>query len=390
MSKFSLFKCASVMCASLLFLTGCATSNSTNSSTSASVEASGESLDQSSSVAEDAKDPNKKISIVTTIFPEYDWVREIVGNHADKFEITYLMNKGVDLHSYQASAEDIAKVSSADLFIYVGGESDTWAEDAIAEATNKDMKVINLLNSLGSDVKEEEVVEGMAAEDEHDHDHSEEAKDHDHSEEAKDHDHSEEDKDHDHDHDHDHAKEGEEVEYDEHVWLSLKNAQKLVMDIEADIESLDPDNAADYAANAKAYVQKLDELDKEYQKAVDESSVKYILVGDRFPFRYLVDDYGLKYSAAFVGCSAETEASFDTITFLAGKLDELGLKNVVTIENSNQKIAKTIIENTKNKDQGLLVLNSLQSVSQKDIDGGLTYLSVMKDNLEVLKKALTN
>ena len=377
MSKFSLFKCASVMCASLLFLTGCATSNSTNSSTSASVEASGESLDQSSSVAEDAKDPNKKISIVTTIFPEYDWVREIVGNHADKFEITYLMNKGVDLHSYQASAEDIAKVSSADLFIYVGGESDTWAEDAIAEATNKDMKVINLLNSLGSDVKEEEVVEGMAAEDEHDHDHSEEAKDHDHSEE---------DKDHDHDHDHDHAKEGEEVEYDEHVWLSLKNAQKLVMDIEADIQSLDPDNAA----NAQAYVKKLEELDKEYQKAVDESSVKYILVGDRFPFRYLVDDYGLKYSAAFVGCSAETEASFDTITFLAGKLDELGLKNVVTIENSNQKIAKTIIENTKNKDQGLLVLNSLQSVSQKDIDGGLTYLSVMKDNLEVLKKALTN
>ncbi len=375
MSKFSLFKCASVMCASLLFLTGCATSNSTNSSTSASVEASGESLDQSSSVAEDAKDPNKKISIVTTIFPEYDWVREIVGNHADKFEITYLMNKGVDLHSYQASAEDIAKVSSADLFIYVGGESDTWAEDAIAEATNKDMKVINLLNSLGSDVKEEEVVEGMAAEDEHDHDHSEEAKDHDHSEEDK---------------DHDHAKEGEEVEYDEHVWLSLKNAQKLVMDIEANIESLDPDNAADYAANAQAYVKKLEELDKEYQKAVDESSVKYILVGDRFPFRYLVDDYGLKYSAAFVGCSAETEASFDTITFLAGKLDELGLKNVVTIENSNQKIAKTIIENTKNKDQGLLVLNSLQSVSQKDIDGGLTYLSVMKDNLEVLKKALTN
>ena len=375
MSKFSLFKCASVMCASLLFLTGCATSNSTNNSTSASVEASGESLDQSSSVAEDAKDPNKKISIVTTIFPEYDWVREIVGNHSDKFEITYLMNKGVDLHSYQASAEDIAKVSSADLFIYVGGESDTWAEDAIAEATNKEMKVINLLNSLGSDVKEEEVVEGMAAEDEHDHDHSEEAKDHDHSEEDK---------------DHDHAKEGEEVEYDEHVWLSLKNAQKLVMDIEANIESLDPDNAADYAANAKAYVQKLDELDKEYQKAVDESSVKYILVGDRFPFRYLVDDYGLKYSAAFVGCSAETEASFDTITFLAGKLDELGLKNVVTIENSNQKIAKTIIENTKNKDQGLLVLNSLQSVSQKDIDGGLTYLSVMKDNLEVLKKALAN
>ena len=375
MSKFSLFKCASVMCASLLFLTGCATSNSTNSSTSASVEASSESLDQSSSVAEDAKDPNKKISIVTTIFPEYDWVREIVGNHADKFEITYLMNKGVDLHSYQASAEDIAKVSSADLFIYVGGESDTWAEDAIAEATNKDMKVINLLNSLGSDVKEEEVVEGMAAEDEHDHDHSEEAKDHDHSEEDK---------------DHDHAKEGEEVEYDEHVWLSLKNAQKLVMDIEANIESLDPDNAANYAANAQAYVKKLEELDKEYQKAVDESSVKYILVGDRFPFRYLVDDYGLKYSAAFVGCSAETEASFDTITFLAGKLDELGLKNVVTIENSNQKIAKTIIENTKNKDQGLLVLNSLQSVSQKDIDGGLTYLSVMKDNLEVLKKALTN
>lgn len=378
MSKLSLSKCASIMCASLLFLTGCATSNSANSSTSAASEAASESMDQSSSVTEDAKDTGKKISIVTTIFPEYDWVREIVGDHADKFEITYLMNKGVDLHSYQASAEDIAKISSADLFIYVGGESDTWAEDAIEEAKNKDIKVINLLNSLGSDVKEEEVVEGMEAE--------EEEHDHDHSEEAKENDHSDEEKDHDNDHDHD----SEEVEYDEHVWLSLKNAQKLVMDIEADIESLDPDNASDYAANAEAYVKKIAELDSEYQKVVDESNTKYILVGDRFPFRYLVDDYNIKYSAAFVGCSAETEASFDTVTFLAGKLDELGLKNVITIENSDQKIAKTVIENTKNKDQGLVVLNSLQSVSQKDIDSGLTYLSVMKDNLEVLKKALAN
>ena len=383
MSKFSLFKSASIMCASLLFLAGCAASGSTSTSTTNAV--SSDASVQSASVEEEAKDTDKKISIVTTIFPEYDWVREIVGDHADKFDITYLMSKGVDLHSYQASAEDIAKVSSADLFIYVGGESDTWAEDAIAEATNKEMKVINLLNSLGSDVKEEEVVEGMEAEDEHDHEHhhSEEGKEHEHADEGKEHD-------HDHDHGHNHGEEGEEVEYDEHVWLSLKNAQKLVMDIEANIESLDPDNAADYAANAQAYVKKLDELDNEYKKAVDESSLKYILVGDRFPFRYLVDDYGLKYSAAFVGCSAETEASFDTITFLSGKLDELGLKNVVTIENSDQKIAKTIIENTKNKDQGLVVLNSLQSVSQKEIDGGLTYLSVMKDNLEVLKKALAN
>jgi len=250
------------------------------------------------------------------------------------------------------------------------------------------MQVVNLLESLGNNVKEEEVVEGMQEEDEHDHDHGKkEDADHDHE--------HKEDADHDHEHkdDADHDEDGhhhDEVEYDEHVWLSLKNAQKLVMDIEANIESLDPDNAADYTANADAYVKKLEELDKEYKKAVDESNLKYILVGDRFPFRYLVDDYGLKYSAAFVGCSAETEASFDTITFLAGKLDELGLKNVVTIENSDQKIAKTIIENTKNKDQGLVVLNSLQSVSQKEIDGGLTYLSVMKDNLEVLKKALAN
>ena len=302
-----------------------------------------------------------KLKIVATTFPQYDWIREIIGKDNTNVDLQLLMKNGGDLHSYQPTAGDIANIADANLFVYVGGESDEWVDDALEEKTNKDMKVINMMQTLGDDIDEEE--EGL---EDHDHDH-----DHD-------------DKDHDHDHD------SEEAEYDEHVWLSLKNAQKLVMDIEADIESLDPDNASDYAANAEAYVKKIAELDSEYQKVVDESNTKYILVGDRFPFRYLVDDYNIKYSAAFVGCSAETEASFDTVTFLAGKLDELGLKNVITIENSDQKIAKTVIENTKNKDQGLVVLNSLQSVSQKDIDSGLTYLSVMKDNLEVLKKALAN
>ena len=374
MSKFSLFKCASVMCASLLFLTGCATSNSTNSSTSASVEASSESLDQGSSVSEDAKDPNKKISIVTTIFPEYDWVREIVGNHADKFEITYLMNKGVDLHSYQASAEDIAKVSSADLFIYVGGESDTWAEDAIAEATNKDMKVINLLNSLGSDVKEEEVVEGMEAEDEHDHDHSEEAKDHDHADEAKE-----------HDHDHDHAKEGEEVEYDEHVWLSIKNAETIVSAIEVKLAEIDPDNKAEYEKNANDYLAKLDELDKEYKDTLSSIQNKTIIVGDRFPFRYLVNEYGIKYYAAFKGCDAGSEASFETVKFLANKMDELNMSDIFIIDGSKGDLAKTIVDNTKDKNAKVLVLDSMQSTKSSD---NASYLDIMKKNLEVLKEVL--
>ena len=295
-------------------------------------------------------DTNKtdKLSIVTTIFPEYDWVREILGDKADNAEITMLLDNGVDLHSYQPTADDIIKLSDCDLFVYVGGESDGWVEGALKSAANKDRKVINLLEILGDSVKEEETVEGM----------------------------QEEEEDH------------EEKEYDEHVWLSLKNAKTLVGAISAALQEIDPDNKDAYAANAEAYGQKLSALDAEYQKAVSAGTYRTLLFGDRFPFRYLVDDYGLSYYAAFAGCSAESEASFETVSFLSRKVDEGKLPCVLTIEGAQHKIAETIVQNTAGKNQKILTMDSMQSTTSQDVANGTTYLSLMEKNLDVLKEAL--
>ena len=294
---------------------------------------------------------SKPLKIVTTIFPEYDWVRQILGERAKNVGLTMLLDNGVDLHSYQPTADDIIKISDCDLFIYVGGESDGWVEDALKEATNKEMQVINLLDVLGEQVKEEEVVEGMEAEEEE-------------------------------------SEDEDEPEYDEHVWLSLKNAETLCNAITDALEEIDPANKDAYAANAASYLEKLAALDGEYQTVVDNAARKTVLFGDRFPFRYLVDDYGLSYYAAFAGCSAETEASFETISFLAGKVNELGLPCVLTIEGAQHKIAETIVQNTAKKNQSILTLDSMQSTTSTDVENGTTYLSVMESNLDVLKQAL--
>ena len=301
---------------------------------------------------------DKKIKIVTTIFPEYDWVMQILGDKADKADVTMLLDKGVDLHSYQPSTADIAKISEADVFIYVGGESDEWVEDVLKEAKNKKLKVINLMDVMGDKAKEEEVKEGMQPEEE---EHAEEAKD---------------------------GKEEEEVEYDEHVWLSLKNAKIFTKKIADVLSEVDKADAKTYQANYESYAKKLDDLDKKYADAVASAKNKTLVFGDRFPFRYLVNDYGLDYYAAFVGCSAESEASFETVTFLAKKIDELGLGNVLTIEGKNHKIAKTVVDNTKNKDQKVLTMDSMQSTTSKDVKDGATYLGIMEKNLDVLKEAL--
>ena len=303
------------------------------------------------------KDTGKtgKLKVVTTIFPAYDWIRAILGDKADNAEVTMLLDNGVDLHSYQPTADDIVKISDCDLFIYVGGESDEWVEDALRNAANGNMKVINLLEVLGDSVKTEEIVEGMQ-EEEHEY---EDAEEHEHEEEA-----------------------------DEHVWLSLKNAKMLVRVISKALQELDPNNKDIYAANADAYVKKLSALDAEYQAAVDAASNKTILFGDRFPFRYLVDDYGLRYYAAFVGCSAETEAGFETISFLAKRVDEWKLPCVLTIEGAQHKIAETVVRNTTAKNQRVLTMDSMQSTTSKDVKNGTTYLSVMEKNLSVLKEAL--
>ena len=310
---------------------------------------------------DDTTDTTDKLSIVTTIFPEYDWVRQILGDKADNADVTMLLDNGVDLHSYQPTADDIVKISDCDLFIYVGGESEGWVEDALKNSANKDRKIINLLDVLGDSVKSEEVVEGMQ-EEEHEHEEGEEHEDgevHEHEEEA-----------------------------DEHVWLSLKNAEVLVGAISNALQELDVENKDIYAANADAYMKKLAALDAEYQTAVDNATRKTVLFGDRFPFRYLADDYGLNYYAAFVGCSAETEASFETVSFLAKKVDELKLPCVLTIEGAQHKIAETIVQNTAEKNQKVLTMDSMQSTTSKDVANGTTYLSVMEKNLSVLKEAL--
>ena len=290
-----------------------------------------------------------KLSIVTTIFPEYDWVMQILGGQAADADVTMLLGNGADLHSYQPTAQDIITIASCDVFIYVGGASDKWVDDALQERVNPDMIVLNLMDVLGASVKEEEVVDGMQPE-------------------AED--------------------EAEGPEYDEHIWLSLKNAGVLVRAIAEAIAEADAAHADAYLANAGAYCEQLAALDQEYAEAVAAAAQRTILVPDRFPYRYLTDDYDLDYYAAFAGCSAETEASFETIIFLAGKLDELGLPAVLQIESADGSIARTVVESTQSRDQQILTMDSMQSTTAKDVADGENYLSIMEKNLDVLKAAL--
>lgn len=287
-----------------------------------------------------------KIKVVCTVFPIYDWTREIVG---DKAEIIWLAQNGTDMHSFQPSVADIVKIAECDVLIYIGGESDKWVNEASKQYENEDRELINLTALLGDSLKEEEHTEGM--EEEHEH-------------------------------------EEEETEYDEHVWLSIKNAVLFSGAIADALADKDPQNAEFYKENARNYTKKLTALDGEYQKAASEAKNKTLLFADRFPFRYLTEDYGLSYYAAFPGCSSETEASFETVAFLSAKADELGLKSIIKTETAGTKIAETVIANTKEKNQEILVLDSMQSVGIKDAKNGITYLSVMEKNLETLKKAL--
>ena len=294
----------------------------------------------------------KAISVVATIFPAYDWARNIVGADNDRVGLTLLLDKGSDFHSYQPTVDDIYKISTCDVFVYVGGESDQWVSDALAQASNKDMTVVCLMDVLSSAVKEEETVEGMEAEAE---------------------------------------EEGEEEdapEYDEHVWLSLRFAKTVCAELRDVLTQKDPDGAVRYQSNCEAYSAKLEALDAAYTEAVAHASRKTLLFVDRFPFRYLVDDYGLSYYAAFSGCSAEADASPQTIVFLANKVDELALPCVMKLETSDSRLAETVVSNTKAKNARILELDSLQAVTAQQVADGVTYLSVMEQNLEVLKTAL--
>lgn len=287
-----------------------------------------------------------RLSIVCTNFSEYDWTREIIGD-TDSAEVRYLLESGMDIHNYQPSTQDMMNISDCDMFVYVGGESESWVDDALRGARNKDMRVVKLFESVKNSIRQEEYKEGMEQE----------------------------------------ADSGE-ADYDEHVWLSLRNAEVICSDICGTLCEIDPDNGDSYRANLAAYTEKLEALDREYAEVAENASVRTLVVCDRFPFRYLVDDYGIDYYAAFSGCSAETEASFDTIMTLSRKIDELGLENVIIIENSDDAIARSVISSTKDKNAAVHTLDSMQSVTSADIKGGADYLSIMRDNLETLKKVL--
>lgn len=293
---------------------------------------------------------SNKVSIVATIFPQYDWLRNILGEYADKVDLKLLIKNGTDLHSYEPSALDIASIASADLVVYVGGESDEWIEKALAATPKAGRVQVNLMKALGDRVKEEEVIEGMQS---------------------------------------DPGEDGEGPENDEHIWLSLKNAEILVKSLAQTLAKIDTANASIYRANAILYASKIHDLDWAYDSTVSYAPQKAVLFGDRFPFRYMVDDYGIKYYAAFVGCSAESEASFETVAFLAGMMDSLSLPAIFTIDGSHPNVARAILNASKNsKKVPVLQLNSMQSVTDEQIRSGLDYLSIMQSNLEMLKKAL--
>lgn len=332
----------------------------------------------------------KKISVIAVTYPQYDWFKNVLGGRANAVDLKLLIKNGADLHSYQPSAQDIATIAGADMVVYVGGESDEWIEKALA-ATPKEGRIeVNMMKVLGDRVKEEEVVEGMQGETKDEKPALSLPKGRKTKESAEEH----------HEHakatepaeatsEHHHHDEEEEVENDEHIWLSLKNAEILVKALAESIAKLDTAHATEYHMNAALYIAKISALDAQYRATIGNATLKTILFGDRFPFRYLVDDYGIKYYAAFVGCSAESEASFETITFLAGKMDSLELPAIFTIDGSDGKIARAILDaSKKSKNAEVLMLNSMQSVKDEQIKAGADYLSIMRDNLEVLKKAI--
>ncbi len=283
-----------------------------------------------------------RIRILTTIFPLYDWAQNIVSGSGN-IDTAYLIDGSTDLHNYQPSAADIVSISDCDVFIYVGGESDEWVEDALKQVGNSDMVVIDLLDVLKDRVKEESS-EGIFGEEE----------------------------------------EEQEPESDEHVWLSVKNAMIVCEEICEKISEIDEDEKDLFSGNLDSYLKQHRELDERYMDTVSKGKKDVLLFADRFPFIYLCDDYGIGHYAAFKGCSAETEASFETIRLLAQKTDELSLSALICLEGSDTRIAQTVIENTANKDQKILQMDSMQS----KIKTGESYITIMEKNLDVLRMAL--
>ncbi len=303
--------------------------------------------------------PSENKKVIATIFPVYDIAREIMGSDDD---LMLLEDTGVDIHNYSPSPTDMMSIHKSELFIYIGGESDEWVGDVLRSSENPNLRTLCLLSCVDG---LEESDEGILQEGE-EHNHSDE--EHNHSDEE-------------------HSDEDEEVEIDEHIWLSLKNAIKMTDMIRKSLSLVFPERSEIFKINANAYIQKLEKLDKDYT-SVCEGKEDTIIIADRFPFLYLTKDYNIKYFACFSGCSAETEASAKTISNLIEKINVCNVDTILVLETSDQSLANSIISDERCKaGVGIEVINSCQSVSGKDV-GNTSYLSIMQNNLEVIKKVL--
>lgn len=282
-------------------------------------------------------DLSGKVQILCTTFPQYDWTMNIIGENFNTTVLSLLIKNGIDMHSYQPSAADIIAIANCDLLIYTGGESEEWIRNALKQPECQNVKAVALMDLLSDKLKEENP---------------------------------------------------EEDEFDEHVWLSVKNSIIFTKAITEELIKLDSQNEEYYRNHCDSYIKKLNELDEEYEMTLSSAPQNTIIVCDRFPFRYLAKDYNLNYYAAFPGCEAETEASFETIAFLAGKLDELKCKGIFKIDGSKDKICQTVISNSKQPLTNIQTLDSMQSATLRDSYKEKTYISTMRANLDELRNAL--
>lgn len=305
----------------------------------------------------------KKYSVISTSFPGYDFARAVAKN--TDVSVRMLLKPGAESHTFEPTPQDIMAIKSSNLFLYVGGDSDEWVKKILNEIDTNKTKVLKLVDLVKT--KEEELVEGMEE------DHHEEDEDH-------------HDKDH-HEHDKKEAKDEKEAEVDEHVWTSLRNAKEITKKISAEIAKIDKDEKTKFEKNTKAYEEKLDGLDKRFSEMVKKAKRKEIIVGDRFPLRYFVDDYDLKYYAAFPGCSEQTEANAKTISFITKKVKEDKIPAIFKIELSKGLIAETIAKETGAK---VYEFQSAHNISERDFEAGVTYADLMERNYSVLEKALND
>lgn len=294
-----------------------------------------------------------RISIVCTLFPQYDWLRSIIGD-SESIDVSLLIKNGTDPHSYQPTAADILTISNCDMIVYVGSDSDVWVKEALERANDPSIKQIALSQ-----------LEGMTLHN------------------VSSHSHYHEDHGHDHKHDHDHGV------FDEHLWLSLNNAITATKHLTEAVCALDPTRSELYRSNADGYAKALSALNGEYRSAVESADPedRFVLFADRFPFVYLLSDCGVEYSAAFEGCTTDVDASFDTVLGLIKEANTHGVKYIAVTETSDKALASTVASSAKN-DIEILVMDSLQSVSKKQLSEGISYLSVMEKNLTALKTAL--